>query len=192
ALDATISRLVLADGGMVTRSPAELYTAFRDLLSLESALKALDRPASPLMIKALDRMATMLKALTLGDRRLAQFNGASAELAAVLDDLDGPFARMAPMANGRHSGFQRLARGEIVVVVDAGPPPPQLQSRWHHAGTLSFEMSLGEERLVVNCGSLRAVLDPDALSFPGLSAQSLAILMRATATHSTLVVNDTN
>lgn len=192
ALDATISRLVLADGGIVTRSPAELYMAFRDLLSLEAALKALDRPASPLMIKALDRMATMLKALTLGDRRLAQFNGASAELAAVLDDLDGPFARMAPMANGRHSGFQRLARGEIVVVVDAGPPPPQLLSRRHHAGTLSFEMSLGDERLVVNCGSLRAVPDPEALSFPGLPAQSLGILMRATATHSTLVVNDTN
>lgn len=192
ALESGLDRLILPDGGIVTRSPADLHQAFRDLLSLEAAVVALGEPCPPAVTQALDRIAPMLKAQLLGDGRLAQFNGTAAEAARVAADLDGPFAAMTPLDNGLHSGYQRLARGPMIVVVDAGPPVKHALSGHHHAGTLSFEMSFGTERLVVNCGSLRPLPDVAAVELAGIRPETLAILARATAAHSTLTVNDTN
>ncbi len=57
---------------------------------------------------------------------------------------------------------------------------PRGVDRDAHAGTLAFEMSLGKERLIVNCGA-----------YSGPSADWRATT-RATAAHSTLVVADHN
>jgi uncharacterized heparinase superfamily protein len=66
-----------------------------------------------------------------------------------------------------------------VVLVESGCPPPPTRARDAHAGTLSFELSIGRYRLIVNCGC-----------HPAGHRWSRAY--RATAAHSTLVVNDTN
>ena len=50
-------------------------------------------------------------------------------------------------------GFQRLQAGRSLVLVDCGAPPPPGLDGDAHAGTLSFEMSHGRERLIVNCGA---------------------------------------
>jgi uncharacterized heparinase superfamily protein len=52
--------------------------------------------------------------------------------------------------------------------------------RLTHAGTLSMELSIGRERLIVNCGAAPAA---------GLQWRDAT---RATAAHSTLVIADTN
>jgi uncharacterized heparinase superfamily protein len=77
-------------------------------------------------------------------------------------------------------GFQRLAAGRTVLVIDTGAPAPKGQDRLAHAGTLSFEMSVGRDRLVVNCGAA-----------PAASA-AWRDALRATAAHSTLVIADVN
>jgi uncharacterized heparinase superfamily protein len=64
------------------------------------------------------------------------------------------------------------------VLADAGTPSSI--DRHAHAGTLSFEMSVGKERLVVNCGA--------ALSDPSEWRRA----QRATAAHSALSIADTN
>jgi uncharacterized heparinase superfamily protein len=67
-----------------------------------------------------------------------------------------------------------------VLIMDTGaPPPPGLDSN-AHAGTLSFELSIGRDRLIVNCGSA-----PAAMS-------EWREALRATAAHSTLVIADTS
>jgi uncharacterized heparinase superfamily protein len=66
------------------------------------------------------------------------------------------------------------------VLIDTGAPPPPGLDGHAHAGTLSFEMSCGRERLIVNCGAWRGA-DP-----------SWRRAARNTAAHSTLVVADTN
>jgi uncharacterized heparinase superfamily protein len=89
------------------------------------------------------------------------------------------------------TGFHRLAASRTLVLVDCGAPPagrreaapgglPRGADRFAHAGTLSFEMSVGRDRLIVNCGAAPAAEGEwrDAL--------------RATAAHSTLVLADTN
>ena len=77
-------------------------------------------------------------------------------------------------------GFQRLQAGRSVILVDCGAPPPAGLDRNAHAGTLSMEMSVGRDRLIVNCGA-----------FPAGPAE-WHDAVRATAAHSTLVIADVN
>jgi uncharacterized heparinase superfamily protein len=81
-------------------------------------------------------------------------------------------------ASAPHSGFHRVAAGRTTVIVDAGAPPPAAANRWSHAGTLSFEMSAGRERLIVNCGAAPA------------RGSAWRHALRSTAAHSTVSVDD--
>ncbi len=57
-----------------------------------------------------------------------------------------------PMASMPHTGFQRIDAGAMTVIMDTGPPPPPNVSQDAHAGCLSFELSSGLSRIVINCG----------------------------------------
>jgi uncharacterized heparinase superfamily protein len=96
-------------------------------------------------------------------------------LAAILayDDVGGT-----PVANAAHGGYQRLEAGDGVVIVDTGRPPPMALSAHAHAGCLSFEYSVRQQRIVGNCG------------VPATGADSWRQLARATAAHSTVTFND--
>ena len=74
------------------------------------------------------------------------------------------------------SGYVRLERGASVLVVDAGAPPPIPLAGEACAGCLSFELSAGEELLLVNGGAPAAAHDHARAS------------ARGTACHNTLVL----
>jgi uncharacterized heparinase superfamily protein len=128
--------------------------------------------------QVIDRMAPMLRFFRHGDGRLALFNGAAegdaAEIDAVLNRAD---AAGKPPGNAPYTGFQRLATERSLVIMDTGAPPPEGQA---HAGTLSFEMSQGPERIVVNCGARRH------------AGPEWRLAQRSTAAHSTLIIAATN
>ena len=79
-----------------------------------------------------------------------------------------------------HSGYQRIEAGGTVLVMDTGRPPPIEFSVAAHAGCLSFELSVGYQRMIINCG------------IPAPSSVSLRRLARTTAAHSTATLNDTS
>jgi uncharacterized heparinase superfamily protein len=114
-----------------------------------------------------------------GGGTLALFNGMSVtapdRIATLLAYQD---AHSNALANAPHSGYQRLAAGDAVVIVDVGAPPPPLFSRRAHAGCLSFEFSLRGELFVVNCGA------------PARNRVDLRASARTTAAHSTLTLAD--
>ena len=83
-------------------------------------------------------------------------------------------------SNAPHSGYQRVEAGEMLLLMDAGAPPPISVSQEAHAGCLSFELSHGLQRIVVNCG------------LPGTSRETWRQVARATAAHSTVMFNDTS
>ena len=176
-----IDRQILADGGHVSRNPSAMLQILLDLISLRDAMRARHVEVPRAIRDAIDRMMPMLRFFRHGDGRLALFNGANEgpegaiDAALAEDDADGRPFGFAP-----HSGYQRLAAGPAYIVADTGPPPPGRYSHDAHAGCLSFEMSAGRARLVVNCGTAR-VLGPD------WEAAS-----RATAAHSTLTLADTS
>ena len=191
-LPAELERQFLHDGCHVERSPAAHLAAFQDLIEIRNLLHGAELEAPPHLALALDRAGPALRLFRHGDGGLACFNGTREETAALLDlVLTQAQARgRAPLilADG---GFQRLQAGRTLVIVDCGAPPPSRPApppgglprgpdRLHHAGTLSFEMSVGRDRLVVNCGAA-----------PTAEA-AWRDALRATAAHSTLILSDTN
>jgi uncharacterized heparinase superfamily protein len=126
-------------------------------------------------------MMPMLRFFRHGDGNLALFNGMGptpADLVTTILAYDD--ARGAPLANAPHSGYQRLESGGTLIVMDTGRAPPFAVSQEAHAGCLSFELSVKQTRLVVNCG------------VPLTNRDSWRQVARATAAHSTVTFNDTS
>jgi uncharacterized heparinase superfamily protein len=181
ALSDELDRQILPDGGHVTRNPRVLVEVLTDLLPLRKGFvsQGLEMPRP--MLNAIDRIMPMLRLFRHGDGSLALFNGMSATapdtLATLLANTD---ARSQAIENAPQSGYQRLQGGQTVVVMDAGPPPPQESSTQAHAGCLSFELSHGIHRIVVNCGA------------PPPGGEQWREISRATAAHSTATLDDTS
>ena len=89
-------------------------------------------------------------------------------------------AQLARPARGVEVGFA----GKAVLQFDAAPPPLARHARHGCASTLAFELSDGEQRLIVNCGG--------AAFAGGLVPVRIEHGRRATAAHSTLVLGDAN
>jgi uncharacterized heparinase superfamily protein len=129
---------------------------------------------------AVARMAPILRFFEHGDGGLALFNDSNEEEDWLIDmALARADGKGLPPREAPQTGFQRLGAGRTLVIVDAGAPPMPGFDRHAHAGTLSFEMSVARDRVIVNCGAHEG-------GGEWWTAQ------RATAAHSTLVVNDTN
>jgi uncharacterized heparinase superfamily protein len=176
-LIAELNRQILDDGGHASRNPGTLVAALLDLLPLRQCFGARGLTADNALTGAVDRMMPMLRRLRLGDGQLARFNGMGATerdaLSVVLAYQRG--AHDEPPAVSP-SGYVRLERGSTVVVVDAGAPPPIALAGQACAGCLSFELSAGEDLLLVNGGAPAGVHE---------RATGAA---RGTASHNTLVL----
>lgn len=185
ALDRALELFILADGGVGSRCPEEQLDVLKLLLTVRQVIRErnVEEPAG--VTRAIDRLTPALRGVLLGDGHLTAVHGGGLGDAHVIDQalkLSGVTAK--PLKNGVYSGFQRLEGGRSIVVLDAGPPPPGRVSQTAHAGTLAFEFSDGLNRLVVNCGGGR---DTALALIPDLQQ-----VLRATAAHSTLVIDDTN
>lgn len=176
-----IDRQVLDDGCHIERSPAAHLAALQDLTEIRTMLHAAQAQAPAALGPAIDRLATALRTFRHADGGLALFNGSKEDGSSLIDLVLTQAGRSgrAP-ASLPEGGFQRLHAGRATVIVDCGAPAPARVDRFAHAGTLSFEFSLGRERLIVNCGASPA------------SGAEWRDASRASAAHSTLVIADTN
>src|SRR4051794_18302415 len=163
-LPGELERQFHPDGGHVERSPAQLLLGLQDLIEIRNLLHGAGINPPPLLATMLERAGQALRLFRHGDGGLAQFNGTREEGAGLVDLVltQGQARGRAPMLL-EETGFQRLQAGRTVVIADAGAPPPQRArdvanglprgaDRHAHAGSLSFEMSVGRDRLIVNCG----------------------------------------
>jgi uncharacterized heparinase superfamily protein len=177
-LIAELERQVLDDGGHVSRNPGTLVSALLDLLPLRQCFGARGLTPHVALTRAIDRMIAMLRRLRLGDGQLARFNGMGATerdaLAMVLAYQRGVHDEPPPAASA--SGYVRLERGTTVLIVDVGVPPPIPLAGEACAGCLSFELSAGQELVLVNGGAP-----------PAAHARARAA-SRSTAAHNTLVL----
>ncbi len=176
-----IGRQVLPDGGHVERSPSAHLAALRDLIEIRALMHVAAVEAPAALGAAIDRLSLGLRTLRHGDGGLALFNGTRDEPATLIELVltQAGRAGRAPAALP-DTGFHRLQAGRTVLIVDAGAPPPAGLDRLSHAGTLSFELSMGRDRLIVNCGAAP------------IGASGWTDAARATAAHSTLVIADTS
>jgi uncharacterized heparinase superfamily protein len=180
-LSEELQRQILPDGGPISRNPGALIELLIDLLPLRQTFAARNIAPPPALLNAIDRMMPMLRFFRHGDGSFALFNGMSnapSDLLATLlayDDAHG-----VPMASMPHTGFQRLDAGAMTVIMDTGPPPAPNVSHDAHAGCLSFEMSAGPSRIVINCG------------MPATGRDNWRAFARGTPAHSTLTYHGTS
>ena len=174
-----LDRQILPDGGHISRNPGVLIELLLDLLPLRQAYASNNIPPPPALLNAIDRMMPMLRFFRHGDGNFALFNGmgpTSADLLAAVLYYDD--ARGTPVANAPHSGYQRLQAQTTVMLADTGTPPPIGVSQEAHAGCLSFELSSGPSRIVINCG------------MPSTGRENWRAFARSTAAHSTVTYHE--
>ncbi|MCP4314992.1 MAG: heparinase [Hyphomicrobiales bacterium] len=180
-LDQEIEKQILSDGGHVSRNPQVAMTLLADLLPLRQTYLNLGHTPPKGLVSSIDRMFQALRFFRHIDGTLALFNGTTAQpadrLLSVLryDESTGEPPKHTPQMN-----YQRLSNNNTVIIADTGPIPPGELSATHHAGCLSFEMSSGQHRFIVNAGA------------PAFYHAEYRRLARATAAHSTLVIDDTS
>ncbi len=179
-LKGELERQVLPDGGHASRDPGAVIEILLDLLPLRQAFASRNIAPPQALQNAIDRMMPMLRFFRHSEGTFAHFNGMGATPADLLLTLLAyDEARGAPFANAPYSGYQRLAAGGAVAIVDTGTAPPIEMSLDAHAGCLSFEFSSPRQSLIiVNCG------------MPAKGRQNLRPIARATAAHSTVTFNN--
>jgi uncharacterized heparinase superfamily protein len=155
AVKSALAAQILPDGGHVSRSPAALTHTLRAALATRCALTTNGYPVPPWLAQAIERMGPALRFFRCTDKGLALFHGAQEGSALLLDGL----LTQAGAANVRvapglaHTGFERLAQGRSVVLMDVGAPPPAPYDSVAHAAPLAFSFCYGAERVFTACGT---------------------------------------
>ena len=174
-----LDKQILPDGGHVSRDLSVQLAILLDIVSLKDALVEQDIAVPGKLQDMIGRMAPMLRFFRMGDGRLALFNGSMEEDGGAIETiLSRPDTPANTFAQAPYSGYQRIKAGRTCLIMDTGCAPRRDFSHQAHAGCLSFEMSVGRHRLIVNCGAA------------GLHSDAWKNAARATAAHSTLTLAD--
>ncbi|HBR70018.1 MAG TPA: heparinase [Rhodospirillaceae bacterium] len=149
-----IGRQILNDGGHVSRSPALLLEALQILLDARGALMAGGYPGFDKIQHAIDKMGPALRFFRYADKGLALFNGAQEGNIAYMDSvLAQANARGKALQSMPCTGYERVALGRSMIMIDTGKTPAWPYDGTAHAAPLAFEFCYGSERLFVNCGA---------------------------------------
>jgi uncharacterized heparinase superfamily protein len=145
--------------------------------------------ASPLRAAA-QRMLTWLEIMSHPDGDVSFFNDSTFGIAPIFVDVAQYAKRLGvnvqqfdsskEIHHLQQSGYIRAHKGAAVLLADVGRIGPDYQPGHAHADTLSFEFSLGGQRIFVNSGT----------STYKTGAQRS--LERSTAAHNTVEVNHTS
>jgi uncharacterized heparinase superfamily protein len=188
---------ILADGGHFERSPMYHSIILEDLLDLINLTQVYTETSANRELfsarqtwqEVIPRMLKWLTTLCHPDGQIALFNDAAFDIApspAALQDYAQRLGLGSLDADNnvikylRQSGYLRLHQGEAVALLDVGEIGPDYLPGHAHADTLSFELSLFGQRVLVNSGT----------SCYGQSLERLR--QRSTLAHNTVVVNGRN
>ncbi len=191
---------VLGDGGHFERSAMYHGIILEDLLDLvnvfgvygveengfriESGMTGVGSPGMTAV-----RMLPWMRGMTHPDGGIGFFNDAAFGIAPTFAELDGYAQRLnlgmpdvdsQGLVHLADSGFVRVARGDVVALLDVGEIGPDYLPGHAHADTLSFELSLFGHRCIVNSG----------ISCYGDGAERLR--QRGTSAHSTVEIDGEN
>lgn len=194
-----LNEQVLPDGGNFELSPMYHAIFLADLLDLVNLSKSHPgRLPADVVTAMADRAARMLEwlgTMVHPDGEIALFNdsaiGVAPNLKALRDyahRLSVPIpAEMAAETRSSckldlltSSGYARLACADAVAFCDVAKVGPDYLPGHAHADSLSFELSVGERRVIVNGGTSRYGVD------------DIRLRERGTASHSTVEVDGTD
>lgn len=189
-LERELSEQILPDGGHFERSPMYHAILLEDILDMINLSHVATQCFSPWFVARLYATATLmlhwLRVMTHPDGQIALFNDAAFGIASDYTAIAEYAQRLSVSVDQRalstievlpDSGYVRLQNERAVVICDAAPIGPDYLPGHAHADTLSFELSLDGQRVLVNGGTSTYEL--------GAARQK----QRGTAAHNTIVVD---
>lgn len=193
-LEREIPEQILSDGGHFERSTmyhALAYEDMLDLINLTSAFSVACRPWEHLIAdwsRIGKKMGHWLSAMSHPDGDIGLFNDAAFGIAPLPNELFSyaerlncvPLAACSDVVHLEASGYIRVSAGDAVLLIDSAPLGPDYLPGHAHADSLTFELSLKGQRLVVNGGTSR------------YGVGQLRDKERGTAAHSTVEINGQN
>jgi uncharacterized heparinase superfamily protein len=182
---------ILSDGGHFELSPmyhSVILEDYLDLLGLASAHPdVLKGPFASLKLPDVaSRMVEWLQTMIHPDGEISYFNDAAIGIAASPSALfEYAKLRGASVGTAKPSGAMLPASGYATIshppfhlIFDCGRVGPDYQPGHAHADTLSFELSVGNERVITNSGTST------------YAAGAERLWERSTAAHATVQVDD--
>ena len=192
-LEREVREQILPDGGHFELSTMYHALALEDILDLLNITKAYSKKLSreqqtkistiPNVAKS---MHQWLKNMCHPDGEISFFNDSAFNVAPSVSELDSYFKRLEIETSKaidknltflKDSGYVRIRNGSAVAIMDLAKIGPDYLPGHGHADTLSFELSIGKQRVFVNSGT----------SCYGESPERLR--QRGTHAHNTLVIN---
>ena len=188
-----IPEQILPDGGQYERSTMYHTLALEDMLDLCNLAAAFSDVVSGRWQASIQEwrdsiglMRDWLATMCHPDGEISFFNDAAFRVAPSPEELERYAARMGlpslcrPEKGLTHlspSGYIRCAGSESVALLDVAPVGPDYLPGHAHADTLSFELSLFGQRVLVNSGTSQYEVGPERAR------------QRGTAAHNTVVVD---
>lgn len=179
---------VLPDGGNFERSTMYHALFLEDLLDLVNVAALwpgqIEAMNAALWRKTAGHMLEWLRGLLHPDGQIAFFNdaalGIAPEPAALreyaqrlgLDVKTQQVPQALALQHWPDSGYVRLSSPQAVALLDVAPVGPDYLPGHAHADTLSFELSVASQRVVVNGGTSRYGLGPERTRERSTSAHS--------------------
>ena len=183
---------IVTDGGQFERSTMYHALALEDMLDLYNLATA-----SSVVVDArwqstirewrdaIGRMRDWLATMCHPDGEIGFFNDAAFRVAPSPEELEGYAGRMGlpspsrPVEGLTHlspSGYVRVAGDDAVTLLDVAPVGPDYLPGHAHADTLSFELSLFGQRVLVNSGTSQYEVGPERSRQRGTAAHNTVIV----------------
>jgi uncharacterized heparinase superfamily protein len=187
-LETQLEEQVLPDGGHFELSPMYHLIVLEDLLDLAQLMKVYERQVPPYLCDAIHRMLGWSRVMRHPDGEIPFFNDAAFGVAVKPTQLDLYAQALGfdvakpeqPITHLCKSGYIKMVSDNAVVFADMAPVGPDYLPGHAHADTLSFELSLGERRIIVNGGTSVYGNDHERQR------------QRGTRTHSTVTIDGEN
>ena len=169
---------ILPDGAHFERSPMYHNIILEDVLDLVNLIDTCPdveaRAGAQLTARWRARAADMLdcaRALTHPDGDIALLNDSALGIAVPLAKLEEYAARIGIRSPGRRdevahleaAGYVRLQNADAWALLDVGPIGPDYLPGHAHADTLTFELSVGGRRAIVDSGTSTYAAGPERL-----------------------------
>jgi len=192
-LEIELIEQILSDGGHFELSPMYHRIVLEDLLDLINLFQVFFPESNMEILKQLitssKRMFNWMDLMSHPDGEVTFFNDSAMAIAAPETSLKA-YAELLSLKNFemnrrphllmKESGFFRWEEGDAVLIGDVGDVGPDYIPGHGHADTLSFELSIGNSRVLVNSGTSLYEESPERLR------------QRGTSSHNTLEIDGEN
>jgi uncharacterized heparinase superfamily protein len=190
-LEREIDEQILPDGGHYERSPMYHSIVTQDLLDVANLLKCSEKSPPNRFLEKIKNIATRsvtyLTDIAHPDGEIPLFNDCAFSISLSPNKLreyaENLFPDLSIRQNGgpliekSYSGYYGFRTEDQFMLIDCGEIGPKYQPGHAHCDLLSYELSMGERRVVVDSGVF------------GYEMDDLRAYIRSTAAHNTIRVD---